>query len=90
MSARPDVKDVARFCEERQGRVGGISTVVFPGGSRAKFDANVVELAGPLIELATARWEWKQCDVCDRMVAADYLQAYEEGDACVRCCEWGT
>ena len=85
MGARPNVKDVALFCEWRTGERAGVSTVVFPNGSRAKFDANLVILAGVLIDCALPD-EWGQCDLCDRFVPYETLQAYEEGSACERCC----
>lgn len=90
MAPRYDVKDVAAFCEDRPGERGGVSTVVFPNGSRAKWPANTVQLVPSMVAAALPDG-WGCCDSCDRRVPREQLHhlpactLHDEGTLCDRC-----
>lgn len=86
MAPRHDVKDVAGFCEARTGERGGVSTVVFPNGSRAKWPSNTVKLV-PSMVAAAEPGEWFTCDLCDRVRPLDQKNSCEEGVYCDTCAE---
>ena len=57
-----DHRDIAGWVEHREGKRGGTSTVIFPGGSRAKFPASAVELGATLTIASVASHDARRAE----------------------------